>query len=147
MAKAKLYTPEEDAILLANPDKTGSKLKHLMPNRSIDSINHRRDRLGLTQKSPEKSQIKYLSHDPLRPLTDETAYFVRNDYAAKIKLGYTHEQAIKWITKAYTRTQYIIEDVLTNPIYDADVAKCKRKAKYSLKDKDRANNSAPGIGI
>lgn len=131
---AKRWTPEEDAILFANPDKYGSQLLSQIPNRSKESINQRRFVLGLISNSNRRVRFKPEKSDDMyaRPLTEETAYHIRKDYAAKIKLGYTHEKAIDWLVEANMRHRDVIEDVLTNPKYDADVAVCERRVKYTL---------------
>lgn len=132
------WTTEEDAILYANYDKTGIELEGVIPNRSRQAINMRRHYLGITKKCPQRrprppkreyrDEVKHRA----RPLTEESAYHIRCDYAAKIKLGYTHEKAVDWLVEANTRNREIIEDVLTNPKYDAEVAICKRRSKYTL---------------
>lgn len=129
MGKQKAWTPEEDAILYANPDKCGAFLQPLIPNRSCEAINQRRRYIGLAKWYPKRKHHTTLAEQYDRPLTKESAYHIRADYAAKIKLGYTHEKAVDWLVKANTRHQEVIEDVLTNPKYDAEVAICRRKAR------------------
>ncbi len=123
------WTPEEDAILYANPEKKGLQLEGIIPGRSRDQINQRRYNLGLVNgKKQRNTKIEKVADVQNRPLTEESAYHIRIDYAAKIKRGYTHEKAVDWLVSANMRYRDVIEDVLTNPKYDAEVAACKRKA-------------------
>jgi hypothetical protein len=129
MGRVAAWKPEEDAILYANPKKCGSQLLDLLPLRSLEAINQRRKKLGIAQLNPKRKPRILLSEQLGRPLTEESAFHIRADYAAKIKRGYTHEKAVDWLVSANMRYRDVIEDVLTNPKYDADVAACKRKAK------------------
>ena len=122
----KFWTPEEDEILLAYPEKYGVDLVHLLPDRTKTAINQRRKILGLA-KPHKRNEDEHRD----RPLAEESAYHIRKDYAAKIKLGYTHEKAVDWLVEANLRYREIIEDVLTNPKYDADFARCERRSKYT----------------
>ena len=130
------WTPEEDAILKLNPTKTGSQLVGILQNRSREAINKRRQYLGIAKTNKDRVYggwiIRTDTDNENRPITDETAYHVRKDYAAKRKLGYTHEKAIKWLVEANNRKEKVIVDLLENPIYDAQVIAYERKVKYTL---------------
>ena len=130
----KKWTPEEDAILLKYRTMYASDIAELLPGRSINSINQRRRILGTATLKPRRDvpHKKNQKVRPDRPITEETAYHIRKDYAAKRKLGYTHERAIKWLVEANERREDIIIDLLENPIYDAQVKAHEQKPDYIL---------------
>lgn len=107
---SKAWTPEEVELLESFGRAQPHTIAHLFPGRTYKAIAAKQSGLGLREpKEPTRRS------DPRRPITEETAYQVRVDYAAKRKLGYTHGQALDWLERAHNRDPVILLDLLTNP--------------------------------
>lgn len=133
---AKPWSPEEDELIRSSGDMSLSEVREkLLPHRTLGGIRLRRVSLGVICKREEidhnYTDISVKQRRRRRPLTDETAYQVRIEYADKRRIGYTDEEAVEWCAEANDRDADIIRDVLTNHLYDAQVEACKRK--YSSK--------------
>ena len=112
------WSGEELAILAENAHLPIEELQELLPGRTANSIRIKAYKSDVT--------LGYSPQDR-RPLTDETAYQCRIEYAQKREYGYTHEQAVRWVADANERDINIVRDLLENPKYDAEVEECRRK--------------------
>lgn len=115
------WMPEEDAIIREHSRENARAFQHLLPTRSLESITQRKRALI------KDLAVKEYEDQENRPLTDETAYQCRIEYADKLARGYTPEEAIRWVAEANERTVEIVRDAIFNPAHDAQVEACKRK--------------------
>lgn len=120
------WTPEEEAILLEHVTEPIKLYMHLLPGRSAVAIQNRKMKLSQDRPMARARTENDLNRET-RPLTDETAYQCRIEYADKLARGYTPEAAIMWVAEANERTVEIVRDAIFNPAHDEQVEICKRK--------------------
>ena len=122
LGKAAMWSPEEDEVLRAHTGELARDFVHLLPGRTIQSIQQR-----VRYLAKKRVQLEKYEDARRRPLTEETAYQCRIEYADKRAIGYTPEQALAWVAEANDRDIEIVRDVLFNPAYDKQVGACRRK--------------------
>ena len=124
------WDPADDEVLMQNPLASVLDLQELLPKYSQAKIRGRR--YYLKQRGDMERIPNILTEDMAearrrRPPTEETAYQIRIEYEQKREMGYTHDEAVKWVEEANDRDTDIVIDLLTNPKYDAQVWECKRR--------------------
>lgn len=137
--RGKLWTPEELALLREHINDPIGELLPLFPDRtrpslitqrSLEKHGGRKRNTGTSTMGPPTDEEREANRR--RPPTHETAYLCRIDYRDKRRLGYSRERAIKWVAEADGRAVDIVEDLLFNPAYDADVARLARANSANL---------------
>lgn len=126
--KTSKWTPYEDKILHKNREKTYCELCQLLVGRSLYAIRNRAYENGFTvghQKRVATTQPGYYE----RPLTDETAYQIRLEYADKLEKFGDSEKAIEWCAEANDRTEEIVRDCIFNHDHDEAVEAARIKSK------------------
>lgn len=122
------WTAYEDKLLYKNREKPLCEICQILVGRSLSAIRNRAYEKGFTVGAHKRNNT--LDPDYLkRPLTDETAYQIRLEYADKLEKFGDSEKAIEWCTEANDRAEEIVRDCIFNHEHDEAVEAARIKNK------------------